>query len=254
MEFHRPFIHVNHPALVAVREKITATRVAGDPASDEAKVFVTLRKRLFSAMLDDQGEPVVRNDQLRVADSEHALMVSEDRYLCFMRQIPLSLKSPSSVRRLAPSSTPTYSQSMRPTPALLFRFSALTRNAHAIHLDQEFARQVYGLPKLLVHGPLTAVLMLDILGEALTIQTAKEDYVFSIQTFSYKNLMPLFVGEKITIACNKVHNVRPEDGKFVSRLDVPWQKWDVWIEKGEGQDATIAVRGSALVIPVKRNP
>ncbi|RMZ76023.1 hypothetical protein DV738_g5147, partial [Chaetothyriales sp. CBS 135597] len=42
-----------------------------------------------------------------------------------------------------------------PDAALLFRFSALTLNAHAIHLDRQYTRQAYGLPDLVVHGPLT---------------------------------------------------------------------------------------------------
>jgi 3-methylfumaryl-CoA hydratase len=43
----------------------------------------------------------------------------------------------------------------------LFRFSALTFNTHLIHYDREWARQVEGLPDLLVHGPLTRILLMD---------------------------------------------------------------------------------------------
>src|SRR5207244_13185609 len=43
-------------------------------------------------------------------------------------------------------------------PVLLFRFSALTYNAHRIHYDREFAR-AEGYPGLVVHGPLQALLM-----------------------------------------------------------------------------------------------
>lgn len=43
----------------------------------------------------------------------------------------------------------------------LFRFSALTFNTHLIHYDRSWAREVEGLPDLLVHGPLTRILLMD---------------------------------------------------------------------------------------------
>ncbi|MFG1891641.1 MaoC family dehydratase N-terminal domain-containing protein [Micromonospora sp. NPDC049051] len=46
-------------------------------------------------------------------------------------------------------------------PPHLFRFSALTRNAHRIHYDREYARSVEGYPALVVHGPLQALLMAE---------------------------------------------------------------------------------------------
>jgi 3-methylfumaryl-CoA hydratase len=42
-------------------------------------------------------------------------------------------------------------------PILLFRFSALTYNAHRIHYDRPYAMQVEGYPDLVVHGPLLAL-------------------------------------------------------------------------------------------------
>jgi 3-methylfumaryl-CoA hydratase len=42
-------------------------------------------------------------------------------------------------------------------PTLLFRFSALTYNAHRIHYDRGYATGVEGYPGLVVHGPLQAV-------------------------------------------------------------------------------------------------
>ena len=45
-------------------------------------------------------------------------------------------------------------------PVLLFRFSALTYNAHRIHYDREYAR-AEGYPGLVVHGPLQALLMAE---------------------------------------------------------------------------------------------
>jgi 3-methylfumaryl-CoA hydratase len=42
-------------------------------------------------------------------------------------------------------------------PTLLFRFSALTYNAHRIHYDRGYATAVEGYPGLVVHGPLQAM-------------------------------------------------------------------------------------------------
>ncbi|WP_027862642.1 MaoC family dehydratase N-terminal domain-containing protein [Marmoricola sp. URHB0036] len=51
--------------------------------------------------------------------------------------------------------------SIRVTPTLLFRFSALTCNAHRIHYDRDYARHHEGYPGLVVHGPLQAVAMAE---------------------------------------------------------------------------------------------
>jgi 3-methylfumaryl-CoA hydratase len=48
-----------------------------------------------------------------------------------------------------------------PDPTLLFRFSALTFNAHRIHYDRDYAVEVENYPGLVVHGPLTAMLLMD---------------------------------------------------------------------------------------------
>ncbi|MFD5793412.1 hypothetical protein ACFWIO_07700 [Streptomyces diastatochromogenes] len=48
---------------------------------------------------------------------------------------------------------------LRPDPTLLFRFSALTANAHRIHYDAPYCRDTEGYPGLVVHGPLLGLLM-----------------------------------------------------------------------------------------------
>ncbi len=47
-------------------------------------------------------------------------------------------------------------------PKLLFRFSAVTANAHRIHYDHPYATGVEGYPDLVVHGPLTAILLAEL--------------------------------------------------------------------------------------------
>ena len=50
-----------------------------------------------------------------------------------------------------------------PDDVLLFRYSALTFNAHRIHYDRKYAAEVEGYPGLVVHGPLIATLLMDLL-------------------------------------------------------------------------------------------
>jgi 3-methylfumaryl-CoA hydratase len=50
-----------------------------------------------------------------------------------------------------------------PPDVLLFRYSALTFNGHRIHYDRRYVTEVEGYPGLVVHGPLIATLLLDLL-------------------------------------------------------------------------------------------
>jgi 3-methylfumaryl-CoA hydratase len=50
-----------------------------------------------------------------------------------------------------------------PDDVLLFRYSALTFNGHRIHYDRRYATEVEGYPGLVVHGPLIATLLMDLL-------------------------------------------------------------------------------------------
>ena len=54
-----------------------------------------------------------------------------------------------------------------PDDVLLFRYSALTFNGHRIHYDRRYVTGVEGYPGLIVHGPLIATLLLDLLRHQL---------------------------------------------------------------------------------------
>jgi len=56
----------------------------------------------------------------------------------------------------------TWARDVEITPTLLFRFSALTYNAHRIHYDREYATAVEGYPGLVVHGPFQAVALAEL--------------------------------------------------------------------------------------------
>ena len=59
--------------------------------------------------------------------------------------------------------TDAWRREVRPDPVLLFRYSALTYNSHRIHYDHPYVTGVEGYPGLVVHGPLLATLLLDLL-------------------------------------------------------------------------------------------
>ena len=71
------------------------------------------------------------------------------------------------------------------SPTLLFRFSALTYNAHRIHYDRPYAREVEGYPGLLTHGPLQALAM----AEVARARYPLGDAGFA---FEYRLVAPLF--------------------------------------------------------------
>ena len=56
-----------------------------------------------------------------------------------------------------------FSRSLVPDDVLLFRYSALTFNGHRIHYDRRYVTEVEGYPGLIVHGPLIATLLVDLL-------------------------------------------------------------------------------------------
>jgi 3-methylfumaryl-CoA hydratase len=76
-------------------------------------------------------------------------------------------------------------------PTLLFRFSALTYNAHRIHYDRDYARQVEGYPGLVVHGPLQALLMAEVGAELLGATDR--------MTMSYRLTAPLFDDQGLVV-------------------------------------------------------
>jgi 3-methylfumaryl-CoA hydratase len=80
----------------------------------------------------------------------------------------------------------------RPSPVDLFRFSAVTFNAHRIHYDQAYARDEEGYPDLIVHGPFTACKLAAL---AARTQPGK-----AMKTFAFRAISPLFVGQPVRLA------------------------------------------------------
>jgi 3-methylfumaryl-CoA hydratase len=83
---------------------------------------------------------------------------------------------------------PEWSRSIAPDPVLLFRYSALTFNAHRIHYDLPYTRDIEGYPALVMNGGLTALLL---------VETAREHLPVRIAGYDARAMHPLFVGQKI---------------------------------------------------------
>ena len=77
-----------------------------------------------------------------------------------------------------------WSKTIVPDDVLLFRYSALTFNGHRIHYDRRYVTAVEGYPGLIVHGPLIATLLVELLRERMP------DAVLA--RFAFRAVSPLF--------------------------------------------------------------
>jgi 3-methylfumaryl-CoA hydratase len=96
-----------------------------------------------------------------------------------------------------------WERKVRPDDVLLFRYSALTFNGHRIHYDRRYATETEGYPGLVVHGPLIATLLLDLLRRH--VPTA------DVARFEFRAVSPLFDTSHFQV-CGKPES----DGKTIS--------------------------------------
>ena len=183
---------------------------------------------------------------------DHGPILIEYRWLVFSKSKPvLNLENV-----IVPPKDAVYSVWMQPTNALLFRFSALTLNAHALHIDPEYTKTEYGLPGLLVHGPLTYVLMMEVLARALDMRPSnRQDYPL-VNKVEYRNINPIFVGEEIKICCKIVANEdskTPDVSALPQQVEHKTQNWTIWIQKMVNGQPSLCVKASAVVTYVPKD-
>jgi len=147
----------------------------------------------------------------RVAQDDRDAIV-ETRNLVF-REAP---RPGEAARRVDPPGEAVWRREITPDAVLLFRFSALTFNAHRIHYDIDYCRDVEGYPGLVVHGPMLALLLLDLAERMMPGRRFRR--------FDYRAVAPLFTPDRFSI-CG-----RP-DGDDRALL---------WIEGPDGALATTA--------------
>jgi 3-methylfumaryl-CoA hydratase len=83
-----------------------------------------------------------------------------------------------------PAPAAAFERSIVPDPVLLFRYSALTFNGHRIHYDRSYCTAQEGYPGLVVHGPLQATLLMDLL--------LRERPQAQVRRFSFRAVRPVF--------------------------------------------------------------
>jgi 3-methylfumaryl-CoA hydratase len=155
MQFHRPLII----GKLARREGLIRN-ITQKTGRSGALAFVTVSYRFFQ-----QGE----------------LCIEEEQDIVYREPgPPVSAPQP---QELPPVPEHAWTRLIKPDTRLLFRFSALTFNAHRIHYDRQYAMEEEGYPGLVVHGPLTAVLLMELLRRHSSRPVAQ---------FSFRGQAPLF--------------------------------------------------------------
>lgn len=165
-------VHVTRALRVgdAVQRQSTISDVQAKKGRSGALVFVSIAHE-------------IRNGQGDIAISERQQLVYRDAPES--PYIP-----PTELRKEAPA-VAQWQRIVTVDELLLFRYSALTYNGHRIHYDRSYATEVEGYPGLVVHGPLTASLLVDCLDRELP--------GLEIETMDFRALSPLFKGESFTL-------------------------------------------------------
>jgi 3-methylfumaryl-CoA hydratase len=179
----------SHP--IRVGEKITRRSTI---ASVEAKhgrsgalVFVTVRHEISNAL----GLAIAEEHDIVYRDNPEPRAA-----------LASSAPAPAPTAAMAPIDEQ-FSREVVPDPVLLFRYSALTFNGHRIHYDRSYVTEVEGYPGLIVHGPLIATLLVDLLRCEMPGATLKR--------FEFKAASPLFDIHPFTV-CGK----REDEGGAVA--------------------------------------
>jgi 3-methylfumaryl-CoA hydratase len=99
-----------------------------------------------------------------------------------------------------------------PDDVLLFRYSALTFNGHRIHYDRRYVTEVEGYPGLIVHGPMIATLLLDLL--------QRERPSADVAAFRFRAVRPTF-----DLHPFRLHGSPQPDGKTVRLWACDHEGW-----------------------------
>jgi 3-methylfumaryl-CoA hydratase len=173
-QFHRP-IRVGD----AISRTSHIVSVSAKQGRSGALVFVQLRHEIGSS---------------------GGLAVSEDQDLVYRDNPGPTDQAPKP--RAAPCDE-AWAREIHPDEVLLFRYSALTFNGHRIHYDYRYVTEDEGYPGLVVHGPLIATLLMEVLSRNLPEAR--------VASFSFRATKPLFANTPFAV-CG-----RPEgDGKTVA--------------------------------------
>ena len=162
------------------------------------RMFAGARMRFHRPLVIGQParrEAVIRDIRQKSGRSGSLAFVSvvcsyyQDELLCLEEEQDIVYREPGAavacprVIEWPPLPDGAWSRIVTPDPKLLFRFSALTFNAHRIHYDRPYATHEEGYPGLVVHGPLTAVLLMELVRQYVNQPVCG---------YSFRGLAPLF--------------------------------------------------------------
>jgi len=178
----------------ASRVEFLAPLHVGDAVERDSRVVSVTEKQGSTG-------PLVFVDVSHETRGPRGLAVREVQSLVYRDPPPLGSPPapPLSEVRFDPSGWDAH-RALVPDEALLFRFSALTFNSHRIHYDRPYAEGVEGYRGLVVHGPLTASLLLDLARRELGDNALK--------SFTFRGVSPAIAGEEL-------HLVRRGSGEAI---------------------------------------
>jgi len=165
------------------RATVTSPLVVGEPAVRRSEIAGTAVKSGRSGELLF----VTVRHEYRQGDVPRLV---EEQDLVYRSDTGTSTPFSRVAEPLPEQSTP-WAAHPHPNPALLFRFSALTGNAHRIHYDEVYTTGIEGYPGLVVHGPLLAVYMTEL----VRAHSAGR----GIQGFEFRLSRPVFVGDEFRV-------------------------------------------------------
>jgi 3-methylfumaryl-CoA hydratase len=154
----------------------------GEPATRTTRVVRTSEKEGRSGPLTFV---TVRSD----IEQGGRLAIADEQDIVY--RAPGSTLPAKPIPARTPSSAPTGGLALVVDPVVLFRFSALTYNAHRIHYDAAYAAEE-GYPGLVVHGPLQALMMGELIRRSGVSLVGQE--------FAYRLVAPMFGEQRLTVA------------------------------------------------------
>jgi 3-methylfumaryl-CoA hydratase len=144
----------------------------------------TSRIKEVTAKSGRSGQLVFVTLEHQIYSEAQELLLVESQDLVYREAVSTVATATSPQESYQSRITAQWSESVTPNPVLLFRYSALTFNGHRIHYDRDYAIVEEGYPGLVVQGPLTASLLLDMMYRQLGSVTVK--------AFSFRGARPLF--------------------------------------------------------------
>lgn len=163
--------------------------------------------------------------RLVFVDVDHMLMaegieaVRERQTLVYRDSTSAAPEGATKAQERAANPEWTWQRELTPDPVMLFRYSALTFNGHRIHYDLPYATGAEGYPGLVVHGPLTATLLLDLCARHLGPN--------ALSSFTFRGVSAAFAGAPLRLAARR-------DGRSLSLAAL-------------GPDERVVMKGQATI-------